>query len=182
MSKPEKRISRSFKAKGLDVDFQMFGEWGLAEVAVKTLSTKIEAGSLAGQISAANKYRTLVRRNIRDKTTPGLSKRTQRYRLKKGFSADNVLMMSRTLYDNIVVIRRGKRVFVSVKPKVYNPVTSRGRGRNMTVGQVARVLEFGSANSPARPVWYPAFKQLGGTRRIKKIIQWHIRAAIMKGL
>lgn len=161
---------------------ELFGDWQKTKNLLSTIDATVLLGYKAGQLSAANKLKKAIRRNIRDNGGSlgwePLSVRYQEYKAELGFDPSRMLYMTGAYYWNITVWNNGINYYVGLK----KGVNSRNyfTGGNITLGQIANILEYGSDSRsiPARPLWHPTFRQIGGATRIKGIVMWHIRNQI----
>lgn len=157
---------------GQNIEVFLDGDWNKANITLDQLKVQLLAGALEGQESAANKFRTLIRRNMRSARTMGfapLSKKTIALKAKKGHDL-SMFMASHTYYNSIQVIRRGNTIRVGIKPWTKNPYSK------MTVAQIAVILEYGSQarGIPARPLWRNSWRDFGGPSKVRSIMAWHI--------
>lgn len=156
------------------------GNWQRVHVMLATLDATVLLGFKAGQYSAAKKLKRAIRRNIRENGGvlhwEPLSVKYMEYKEELGFDPNRMLYMTGTYYWNITIWDNGLNYYVGVKKGIRNSFT----GGNITVGAIANILESGSAarNIPARPLWAPTFRMMGGKNRIKGLILWHIRNQI----
>lgn len=150
------------------------GDWDLARNFLGRMDKLIAQGALAGQISAGEKIRAEVRKNIRENGSslgwPPLSLLYAEKKTGMGFDPNRLLYATGTYYRSIELSIKPPRVSVRVKPRASHPTSK------LTVSQIATILEYGSSarNIPARPLWGPSFKRIGGAQRVRNIIKWHI--------
>jgi len=155
------------------------GNWEKVKTMLATLDATVLAGFRAGQLSAAKKLKRAIRRNIRENGGSlhwvPLSEKYMEYKEELGFDPNRMLYMTGAYYWNITIWDNGFNYFVGVKKGVHT--RNFFTGGSITLGQIASILEHGSAarNIPARPLWAPTFRQMGGANRIKGLILWHIR-------
>lgn len=163
-----------------EVTIKKFGDWEKVDKLLHNFDATVLAGFKAGQYSAAKKLKKAVKRNIRENGGSlgwqPLSYKYQEYKMELGFDPDRILYLTGTYYWNINIWSNGLTYYVGVKKGLRNHFT----GGNITVGQIANILEHGSAtkNIPARPLWFPTYRQIGGGNRVKALIVWHIRNQI----
>lgn len=168
---------------------ELIGDWGRVKHVIQGLDEAITIGTEKGQKAAAERIYRIVRRHIRENGAglgwEPLSPRYLTWKTKQGYSPTRLLFLSGTYYNNIKVWNNNGRYYVGVDKKVYNTKLK----RNITVGMVANILERGSkatsgkgSGIKARRLWAPSFKEFGGTKKIKSLIIWHIRAEIRNRL
>lgn len=160
----------------------LFGDWEKATLLINNLPTIIKAASIKGQRSAAMKFRRLIKSNIRNNGVPGViwpdfSPDYRRIKSLQGFDGSSFYQRTGLYHRSIKVWRVNDNYYVGVKKGVKHP-NSKGR---FTVGQLAKLLEIGSAVAKIkpRPLWAPTFKQFKGDKRVKAHIIWHIRNMIL---
>lgn len=99
----------------------------------------------------------------------------------KRLGEHTLMYWSSQYYHNIKVIKRGKNVAVGITPgrKKTRPdhVAS-----NITISQVAKILEFGSRDGkiPPRPLWQYLWPTVGGKEAYKKELVIQIRKQLRK--
>lgn len=79
------------------------------------------------------------------------------------------------------------RIIVGVPVNMKLPPGKNGKIKNLTMNQLAILLEHGSKmvegasnDIPARPLWAPSFKEYGGKERLKKEILRDIRRNLIR--
>lgn len=175
-------VTRRISPRALSPQIELFGDWMKTKYILRTIDKTMMVGVMAGQRSAAQKLKRIVRRNIRENGGrigwAPVSSTYAKYKSSKGYDPTNLYTMTGLYYQNIEVWRSGSRYNVGLKSGVRH----QRKGSTLTLAQIARVLESGSTvrNIKARPLWTPSFKQLGGTTKIKSIVLWHIRDHIYK--
>jgi hypothetical protein len=172
MSRQYKNVTRGFN---FNTEIRLTGGWPQTQRMVDDLDQIIRLGVYRGKMSAAKKLKEIVKKHIR--TSGGslgwapLKDSTKEWKARKGYDSSRILYASGTYYRSIKVWSKGSKVYVGVKNNTYNPYSKR------TVGQIARMLEYGSIarSIPARPLWLPSFKEMGRNNKVKKLVLWHIR-------
>ena len=90
-----------------------------------------------------------------------------------------LLYWSSQYYHQIGVYVRGKNIFVGVKPSVRKTRPDSVPGK-LTLTQVAKILEFGGGNVPARPLWIPLYASVGGKDKFKAELVKEVRTQVRK--
>lgn len=182
-------VTRTIRTDGINPkinirpEFTKFGDWAKTRNLLYRVEGVLRIASAKAQKSAAQKLKRIVLRHIRQNGGsigwPPLSVDYGEYKESLGYDASNILYMTGLYYKSIGVWGVGDRHYVGVKHGVKNRFKG---GNNLTVGQIATILENGSTvkNIPPRPLWKPSYRDLGGSRRITNIYVWHIRAEIYK--
>lgn len=166
----------------LTPEVELIGDWNKAINLMYQLPLLIKEGSLKGQIAAAKQFRRIVRRHIRNNgSSLGWVPLKESYKKKKGragFPVNRIYYASGSYYNNIKVWSKDGQTFIGVKARTKSLSTK----SSLTLGQIARILEYGSdaRGIPARPLWIPSFREFGGNKRIQGFITWHIRDTIFK--
>lgn len=162
----------------------LVGDWDKVNQFLFALPTLVTEGATKGSVVSAEKIIRVVKRNIRNNgpdgtTWPEYSQRYAERKASMGGNTDKKWRFNNTYYESLSVVRSGRNVYAGVPPRKRSTVNSKS-GKTLTLAQVAKILENGSAakNIQARPLWRPSFKQFGGRRRIAYHINWHIRQNI----
>lgn len=184
MAGPNKRgtITRTVNPASSALKIKLFGQWGKTKHVVNNLESSIAIGALAGQISAANKIRELVRKKIRENggTTPwpAYSEKYLKFkRSKRGSKAGQMYRFNDNYYNNITTWRNGAKIHVGLTPRMaVMQVSGEGR-KNITLHQLAQILEYGTDKIQARPLWGPVRKEFG-IAKVKALMMYHVSRAI----
>lgn len=156
------------------------GDWIKTRRVLAGIGGATTRGYKLGQLAFANKMLKQVRRNIRNNGGsigwPPVSSRYADYKSRLGKDPNNLLVLSGLYYKSIHVWEKNGIYYTGVKHGVRYPQERGG----LTVGQVAKILETGSLvmNIPARPLWKPSYRQIGGNLGVKKTMIWYIRRQI----
>lgn len=157
-------------------EFKFEGDWAQVLWLTQGAAATISEGAILGQLSAGKKMEKIVKRHIRENGArigwPLLSSETQEKKASMGFNADRMYYMTGTYYWNIKTWRLGDKVYTGIKKGIRHPINT-----HITIGQIANILEYGaqSRGIPPRPLWAPSFKDLGGAKRVRGLILWHIK-------
>lgn len=154
---------------GVNYEVEFIGDWTKMMAMLDGVPLCIQVGAIAGQESAANKLIKIVKAMIRAEGYghwPSLSAST----LEKKAGAGGMYNWTGTYIQSIKKWRKAGKVYVGVERGVRHPKS------RITIGQIANILEYGSSvrGIPSRPLWTPSFQKLGGNKRIKALITWHI--------
>lgn len=155
---------------------ELFGDWELTRRMLLTLDDTLTAALHKANKEAAKRLRRTVRRNIRESGGSigwaPLKPETKKLKKRRGQDPDRILFATGLYYRSITIWNKGTNYYVGVKRGI------RHRGMNKTVGEIARLHESGTSHIPARPLWAPSYRQMGGGRRVKNLLIWHIRNQI----
>lgn len=161
--------NRSF---GLDVSMTKIGDWARTHNLVHDLDSTLKKGYERGSKKAAKKFYDSIRSSIRDGGSKfgfkPLAQSTIDRKLKKGGSSA-MFQFYHYYYRSVKMFKKKGVWFVGVQKNKKNPKTST-KGSKYTIAQYASVLENGSRNIPARPLWKMTYKEMGGLKKFRKII------------
>lgn len=181
-----KKLSKYFQSNQLQVEQELRrysnakvqvirdGPWEQAKITLENMAQYIATSALAGQMSAAKKFKREIERNIRNGGAKfgfqGLSTKTLQLKGQRGQPL-TMFNASRAYSKSIILQQTGQVVRVGIKPGARNTMP----GSNLTIAQYATILEFGSSRGvPARPLWKRTWKDFGGPQRIRNIMKWHL--------
>lgn len=169
--------------KGLNPQIELFGDWNKALALFNGLPLAVTTGAQIGKLAAAKKIQAMIKKNIRSGGPANvhwqeLSANYQRVKSSKGGDPNKKWFFKGTYYKNIKIIQKGDDVYVGVPARVRS---SHGK-RPLTLGQVANILERGSAarGIPARPLWGPTFREFGGKRKVAYYIVTNISRQVFR--
>ena len=91
---------------------------------------------------------------------PALSKK---YSQNKKQNKNMIYMNTEKYINNLVVKYTNDRAYVGFR----KGVSYRRKGKTIPIDLVARWMEYGAGNVPARPLWGPTFNQMGGTKGVE---------------
>lgn len=173
------------KLPNLGIEIKLEGQWQSLE----QLPTKIAKSMATGYEKAtdqfANRLIKVVKRSIASGTPPpggGVywQPLSNKYQKKVG---EHLPYYLTGLYYRSVKLRKSKtRFFVGVGSEKASGGGSRIRkGRSkLSIAAVARILEYGTLDGsiPARPLWAPAIKSIGGKAKLKQMIILEVRRSL----
>lgn len=152
------------------VSIKQEGEWKRMGIALQNLSPAIRSGVVIAQREFAIKFKKKLRHNIRTNGVEiGWAPLSPAYAAWKDkqdsrYGSSNILRFSGTYYNSIDIIQKGYTVYVGIPLGKGSASSNEG----LSVSQYANILEHGSfaRNIPARPLWGPSFKQIGGSKAL----------------
>lgn len=82
---------------------------------------------------------------------------------------------------SVDIIKQKNRTYVGI-PTNLRKTRNGNRTSKRTLNQIAIMLEYGSRgeNLPPRPLWKPAFEQVGGKKVLKETIVRELRKEIRR--
>lgn len=99
----------------------------------------------------------------------------------KRYGEHTLLKYTGQYLRSVQIVKQKNRTYVGIPPNLKK--TRKGdRTSKRTLNQVAIMLEYGSrgGNLPPRPLWAPAFEQVGGKKVLKETIVRELRKEIRK--
>lgn len=182
-SKYELGIIGDTQARNLSrrIKYEFFGDWDKADDIITRLPQRV----MKAVNSAVWDYAEDYHKNILIAITMGLSswaplsQKTLAYKSSHGYYS-GFYQMRGVLIDAVVIEKhkRGIRVTISSDPQYMN------KQRTLTASQVMNILEHGSVTNgiPARPLFGPVWKKMGGNRGFMKHIEMRVGRSLKKYL
>lgn len=187
-----RRININLPSPDKLIQIHTTGQWEQVIAGMDAAGQEVLRGYQDGVIEYGELIINLVREAIRSGSPPGgghwepLSEHYQK-KTRKHTPYD----LTGQYYSSVGVFTNRKRTWVGMP---YN-IRYRGKDTNLTLNQIAKILEFGRAGSgyidgedeeddaldaatsymPARPLWAPAFRVSGGQAGIRAILLKNIR-------
>lgn len=164
---PNGPISLNAWAKSLEIT--MHGDWGKARYMLRDLPLNVLEASKKAQKTVADKYRRTLIRNIKtNKFGFQLGIDYAIWKAKKGGDPNKVAFWTGLYIRSIITDEHGLYTSVRIKPGIRYSTGFHGKKgqSNITVDQLARILEKGSVSrsiSP-KPFWKMTYHELGGTK------------------
>lgn len=167
------------------VEVHMNGEW----VKVDNLVNGMDVSVLKGYNNGTDKFSKLIINKVRSAIRSGrppsgsgikwppLSKKyIDRFNSK--YPGHHIYYLS-GLYSRSIGIYKYKNRSIIGLPYNSRPGS---KSKTITLVQIAIILEYGSRDDsiPARPLWKPSLKSVGGISRLKKEILTSIRSQLSK--
>lgn len=148
----------------IQIQIKTIGLWQRELRKMRYLPRDIKVSSNWGQQKAAQKLVGIVKGHLEKQDLPWAPLAESTKRTKYDW---RTLIESETYINNIKAFRKGGVYYAGVKRGVTEP-------NGIETSVVAAMHEFGSGGSgiglPARPLWAPSLKEMGGTRGIRKIV------------
>ena len=160
-----------------NVEFKYEGNWLNFNQVVRSSDISLVIAARTGQKNFAIEYRDNVKENIltggRRFGYPPHSPKYLYNKLTKGGPGD-LLVWSRAFYGAVEIKenRRQTRYSVGIESGIKRPTYHRSDRNKLTIAEYANVLEHGTNNMPARPVFSDTFsKQMQGKAGLKKYLE-----------
>lgn len=141
---------------------------------------EVYMGSYEGALKFAKKLHQLVRRCLKTGTPPkGVSWPPHAASTVRSLGPHKLLNLTGFYLRSIKIIDNGpgSTIAVGLPKGLKRPSNAKGSSR-ITMKHIAQILEYGGPKIPARPLWRPAFNQIGGNTQLKKDITQGIRKQI----
>lgn len=166
-----------------DIELHITGDWEKAINLIDNINNSIKTGYDKGVKKFSNLVLNIVRRSLSSGRPPSgggtywqpLSK-TYIERWNSKYPGHSVYNLTGTYLRSLGIHSYKNRTIIGL-PYKSKPGNRRSR---ITLIQVAIILEYGSRDGtiPARPLWKPSLKSVGGTNRLKKEIMHGIRSQL----
>lgn len=134
------------------------GNWVGVKLALQNLPLQVRSSAVWGQQKVATKLVKIVKKHINSQDLGWVP------RSAKSRSNDpRILVDSEAYYGSIKAWRTGDTYNAGVPANAFN-------ARGMRIADYAAMNEYGADNLPARPLWAPSFKELGGKKGVSSIV------------
>lgn len=144
------------------------GDWRKAKRVLNGLPISLKAAATEGQKVAAEKLVKIVVGHIK-KQDLGWAPLSE-----SGARNDDRIMIDSGTYLRSIQAWKSSTAYMAGVPKgIYNP-------RGNRVADYAVYNEFGYGPGPARPLWGPSIREMGGSKGIQRIIANTMRIYIAK--
>lgn len=133
---------------------ERIGDWARVARIIYNLQRLINESRNIWLIRMAAKGESIAVNHIsaQDLGWKRLKPATIRQKVNKGLS-ENIYVATSTYFQNITSWVKDDTAYIGVRKGVTHP-------DGEEVGNIAKWLEFGTSNMPARPLWQPTFKEL----------------------
>lgn len=150
------------------VEFKLTGNWSIVNNRLKALPLEVESSATWGQRKAAEMIVRLAKAHINNQD---LGWRPRAATTNSGDS--RILVDSEDYFKTIKAWKQGPVYYAGVPRTKYN-------WRGVPIHEYAILHEFGYNGVPARPLWRPVYKEVGGKRGIANIVKKAIQNKIAK--
>lgn len=138
------------------IDIELKGNWLGVSIALERLPTEVISSAVWGQRKVAEGLVKRVKKHINNQDLGWVA------RAASTISNDpRILVDQEAYYSAIKAWKVGNSYFAGVPANASN-------ARGIKIADYAIVHELGWENIPARPLWGPSFKEMGGKRGVKK--------------
>ena len=159
-----------------NIGVKLEGNWFKFNEIVSSTDVLLVMAAREGQRKFAEEFRDRVKANILTGGKRfGYTQHSPRYliwKLKRG-GPSSLLVWSRSFYASVEIRenKTGSRFMVGIPKGEKRPPYTNYDKNKLTIAEYANVLEHGTKNMPARPVFSDTFrKELGGTKALKKFV------------
>lgn len=151
---------------------------GRVKVFLKDFPNEVELGYKIGAQEFATKLHRLVKRCLKTGIPPkGVSWPPHSPVTTKMLGAHPLLHLTGFYYRYVQIIQNKSSVAVGLPRGLRRPSMMKGSS-SLTMKQIAVINEYGGGKVPARPLWRPAYEQIGGKAGLKKCVTKWIRNVI----
>jgi len=165
------------------VNYRLIGEWTRANYMMRMFPVKVTQAVNLATREMAYKYRKEVINNINNQgaNLGWQISRSEKYQeFKERYSNRTVADHYRffdAMLSNIKTYKKGVMGWsTGIKEGVQNiRMSILRKGRTLTIAEYAGVLEHGSIHIPARPLWLPSYRNIGGNPELTRLVALHIR-------
>lgn len=151
------------------------------KVFLKDFPNEVELGYRIGAEEFARKLHRLVVRCLKTGTPPkGVSWPPHSPVTTKMLGAHPLLNLTGFYMRSITIINKGWSkgvIAVGLPAGLRRPSNIKGSS-SMTMRKIAEINEYGGGKVPPRPLWRPAYKQIGGNQALKKSVSKWVRKII----
>lgn len=142
------------------LQFRLEGNWNNLAAKLGRLPRIVREAALAGEKKAAKKLVQIVKRHLNEQDLGWVE------RAEGSHSSDSRILVDTGMYlKSIQAWKPGNSnsYFIGVPKSKYN-------SKGVRVADYAVYHEFGFGRVPARPLWAPSFKEMGGAKGVQRII------------
>lgn len=168
------------KVSDLVLQVKLNGEWTRVESSINNLGPDIQRGYDVAVSKYAKKLLSIVKTSLTlgippvggEVTWQPLSEATI-----KRWGQHPIYNLTGLYSRSVGLYQYKSRTLIGL------PVSAkRASQKRLTLNQLAKILEFGSNDGriPARPVWSPSVKAVGGNAKLKQLILTSIRSELLK--
>lgn len=145
---------------------------------LKDFPNEVELGYKIGAQEFATKLHRLVRRCLKTGIPPkGVSWPPHSPVTTKMLGPHPLLHLTGFYYRYIKIIQNKTSIAVGLPSGLKRPAMMKGSSK-LTMKQIAVINEYGGGRIPPRPLWRPAYEQIGGKVGLKKCVTNWIRKII----
>lgn len=141
-------------------------------------------GSYEGALKFAKRLHQIVKRCLKTGTPPkGVNWPPHAASTIRSLGAHKLLNLTGFYLRHIQIIGNGpaSTIAVGLPRGTKRPSNIKGSS-GITMQHIAQILEYGGNKIPARPLWRPAYNQIGGNSRLKKYVTDGIRKQVRSSL
>lgn len=141
-------------------------------------------GSYGGALKFAKRLHQIVKRCLKTGTPPkGVNWPPHAASTIRSLGAHKLLNLTGFYLRHIQIIGNGpvSTIAVGLPRGTKRPSNIKGSS-GISMQHIAQILEYGGSKIPARPLWRPAYNQIGGNSRLKKYVIDGIRKQVRSSL
>lgn len=167
-----------------NIELHTTGDWVKVMDLTDNIGNTILKGYQKGSDKVSRLILNIVRRSLASGRPPSGThwpplSQVYNEKLKKKYPGHKIYNLTGLYSRSVGIYKYKNRTLIGLP---YNAKPSNPRSK-ISLIEVAIILEFGNRQSsissiPARPLWKPSLKAIGGNNRLKKEIMWGIRSQL----
>lgn len=160
------------------IQIKLVGNWAHLDKIADHLQQAVMDGYNKATSEFARKLLYIVQRSMATGTPPpgsGVTWQPLAPSTLKRYGQHNIYYLTGLYARSIGIYQYKSRTLIGLPINMKK--SSQG---HLTLNQLAKILEFGSEHIPARPLWAPSLKTLGGRSALRKTILLYIRRELSK--
>lgn len=150
------------------IEIKLEGDWRKTRRFLSVLPFTLKSAARAGEKAAAEKLVAIVKSHIR--------KQDLAWEPNADSKSGDMILVDTGLYLRSIKSWRSTNGYMAGVPKtVYNP-------DGIRVSDYAIYNEFGFGRGPARPLWDPSLREMGGNKGVRDIVLKTIALQVAKSI
>lgn len=166
----------------LNLEIKLEGDWHKLNTLADNLKESVLNGFDKGVEIFSKKLLKIVRRSISTGTPPpnsGVTWAPHKPSTIDRYGEHNLLNLTGQYLRSIGLHKYKSRTLVGI-PLQKSRASASGKRKTITLNKIAIILEYGNEHIPARPLYGPAYKSVGGPSGLKRELLKNIRSQLYK--
>lgn len=138
---------------------QKLGNWDAAIEFFDKLGYNVKDTALTAQRKETTELKKKVVGHILAQDLPWAPLSPNTKKRKQPYNRNKVYIDTETYLNSVTTWTEGNHSYVGIKK---GTTYKNRKDRSVTVDQVAMWMEYGTKNTPARPLWAPSINEMGG--------------------
>lgn len=172
--------SLNIEISSLNIEIKLDGDWQALDKLSNTLQQTVYQGYEKGIATFSNRLVRIIRRSLRTGTPPpnsGVVWAPHSPATIAKWGEHTLLNLTGQYSETVGLYKYKSRTLIGLP--INTSKVSRYNNK-ITLNQLAIILEYGTNRIPARPLYAPAYKSVGGRRELKKELLKNIRSQLYK--